>query len=872
MKRQCPVIKIDNLSYTYAENFAKKTEALPKDIPYALKNVSFNIEGGDYIALLGANGSGKSTLLRLIGGLLQPLSSPSAGTLHMHKEASVAIVFQNPDDQIVGSTVEEDLLFGTIQRGWEEGRAREAARRWLDFCGLVHLERRPVSQLSGGEKQRLALASALVSEPSVLLLDEPLAMLNPGSRNSHLDLFDRLHREEGRTLVHITHSLEEALRAKKIIILEAGKLVFNGTRKDFIARLRKKPEPFTLPPALAIETALQKYFPDFNLKKLDPKGVAEEMLLHTGLREFLNRGGQKIDQANGTDTPSMHNNSKNKKEKLAFESKSLSYIYNRGAPDAHRALWALSVQVPQASSLALVGPSGSGKTSLLYHANATLFATEGVVSVFGYDTRDRRLPLDLLRRRANLSVQEAEAALFKTYAADDVATGLRTLKLSPKEEAKRVQRAMKEVGLEPKVFWDRPIRSLSGGEKRKLALAGSFIMDGDFLILDEPSAALDGESRKNIRSLVKKYTEVGKTLLLSTHSMEEAARCNKVLVLNGGRKIAFGNPRFIFGEGWDKGWGIARPWASELMAILKEKVPALRPAEWPLNTEEFLEILIGKKERNKEKTESTQYSFKEGLASPIEISLSKGRYRRRKEDGAIGAFSVNSFGQYLGRPSFLKDLPLLAKGLLLLIPILLLMGTFSLTISFSIFVLLLFAAPLAARIHLGEIFRNLKPAWPFLVFLIFFQLLWPRPGDESKLLYSYGFLHISTEKVLNTLHLVLRVSTFMGLFSLAAATISEREFLRILRALSLPFTPFPRLRAALDLGLQVMLRFIPLLMEEARRIRVAQYARGLGSGEGRGLFSSIRAGLALAVPLMVRSLERAERLAIAIEARMGKKV
>lgn len=919
----------------------------------ALDGVSFAIRSGEYLALLGANGSGKSTLLNLFTGLLDPPAgqlffSASAGLSLSNTDSSgpsplpaepgpldvarsayrdiarrhCALVSQNPDDQIVGSVVEEDCLFGPLQRGVAPERARERVSAWLEFCGLLPLARRQVTRLSGGEKQRLALASALALDAPVLLLDETLARLNPAARSRMLDLFDRLHREEGRTLVHVTHSLEEALRADRVLLLDAGRLVFDGPRSAFLERLKANPAPFARPPALELAARLADRLPALSLCALDPAAVAAALLEEPSLRAALAGGPlrarpQSPASANlppGATGPSAH--PVPSAQNAPFAARGLCHRYASNGPDERPALCDISLDLPPAGSLALLGSSGSGKSTLLYHANAILLATEGSCASFGLDPRDKRVDTTALRRRATLAVQEAESALFERCVADDIAAGLAPLlaarspgrgraRPDPRFLREGVRAAMASVALEPRSFWDREINSLSGGEKRKVALAATLALDGEFLILDEPTAFLDGASASTVRSLLSRIAASGKSLLLSTHDMEEAALCDEVAVLVDGKLVARGPTRRIFGDDWSPNWALARPWACEVASLLNEaavREGRPRPFEgdaWPLNCEELAQALrvymeepsgalgVGSVSGTAVLPDAATSSVAvapaaaapaaTATAAPVSTGAATAaaitagsippRYRRKGE-GELGALSLNSFGQYLDRPSFLRNLSVLPKILLFLIPALALMFSFNVPASLAVLLFVALFAPLAGRVRPLEILRNIRPAWPFLLFLVLFQLLWPRPNDTGTVFYSLGWFAISSTKLLNAGHLLVRVFAFIALFSLAVAVTPEQQIVRVLKALARPFRRWPLVHKSLELGILVTLRFIPLLMEEARRIHIAQYSRGLGYSGSSGPLRRIHGALTLAVPLFVRALERAERLAAAISLRL----
>ena len=205
-----------------------------------LHNFNLSIEEGSFVALLGHNGSGKSTLARLLGGVLRPSEGSvtvagidSADDLQtdLFRE-TVGMVFQNPDNQLVSSIVEEDVAFAPENLGIPNPRLSEIVAESLEAVGMSEYRLHSTSLLSGGQKQRVAIAGALAMSPRLLILDEPTAMLDPAGRESVLRVIHRLHRERGMTVVLITHHMEEAAEADRVIVLNRGSILLDGTPRE----------------------------------------------------------------------------------------------------------------------------------------------------------------------------------------------------------------------------------------------------------------------------------------------------------------------------------------------------------------------------------------------------------------------------------------------------------------------------------------------------------------------------------------------------------------------------------------------------------------------------------------------------------------
>lgn len=235
-------VKIKDLYYTYERSDGEKIEAL--------KGLDLTVHAGEFIAILGHNGSGKSTLARLLNGLLEPLSG-DVEVMGMNTKDSAKIfdirralglVFQNPDNQMVATVVEEDVAFGPENLGLP---SEEIVRRVDHALELVEMERerlRAPHLLSGGQKQRVAIAGILAIDPAIIVLDEPTAMLDPIGRREIMRTLKRLHEEEKKTVILITHFMEEAILADRVVVLSDGKLMMEGTPREIFARTEELTE------------------------------------------------------------------------------------------------------------------------------------------------------------------------------------------------------------------------------------------------------------------------------------------------------------------------------------------------------------------------------------------------------------------------------------------------------------------------------------------------------------------------------------------------------------------------------------------------------------------------------------------------------
>ncbi|WP_425445988.1 energy-coupling factor transporter ATPase [Dethiothermospora halolimnae] len=231
------MINIDNLSYKYVGNE-------DKDV-LAVNDVNLQIQKGEFVVILGHNGSGKSTLAKLINGLLVPSDgnvfvngmNTREEELIWNIRQTAGMVFQNPDNQIVATIVEEDVAFGPENQGIESKEIRRRVDEALKIVGMYKYRTHAPHLLSGGQKQRIAIAGVLAMNPQCIILDEPTAMLDPSGRKEVMNTISKLNREENKTIVHITHYMDEAVNADRIVVMSQGKIILQGTPKEVFSHV-----------------------------------------------------------------------------------------------------------------------------------------------------------------------------------------------------------------------------------------------------------------------------------------------------------------------------------------------------------------------------------------------------------------------------------------------------------------------------------------------------------------------------------------------------------------------------------------------------------------------------------------------------------
>lgn len=559
------VVRLESLSYTY-----------PGSSEPALSDVSLDVGEGDHLAVVGANGSGKSTLVRCLNGLLQPPpgtvsiagSDPSTPSGRIAARKVLSLVFQSPPDQIVASVVEEDVAFGLENLGIPRLEMRARVEGALAAVDLLEERTRSPRFLSSGQQQRLAIAGAIAMRPRVVAFDEATSMIDPMGRVAVLGLMDDLV-ARGIAVIHVTHDMDEAARAKRVAVLSEGRLVFLGSPADLFASDRLDTLRLSRPRSYSAALALG----------LPP--VIGEDATALGRRAVAARTANMELPPKSTRIPSS--------EASAFRLQNVSMTYLAGTESERLAVDSVSLDVPAGTVVALVGRTGSGKSSLLQLLDGLALPDTGVAFSLGVDTAGRAVDLRTVRMRAPLAVQRPESAIFEAYAGDEVAFGPRNQGLSGQPLVDRVRAAMDAAGLPFREYRDRQPRTLSGGMKRRLALASILSLDPEALLLDEPTSALDPASRAEILSLIHGYARSGgasagkpvHTVVMSTHSMEEAAAADLVAVMKSGAVVAFGPPSRIFGDDWDESWGLERPFACQLESAMSSAAHGIDPSGGP---------------------------------------------------------------------------------------------------------------------------------------------------------------------------------------------------------------------------------------------------------------------------------------------------
>lgn len=576
------IIKAAKLAYDYLRYGEEGEEP---EVNRAINEVDLDIQEGQFIAVLGHNGSGKSTLAKHINGLLVP----SEGTLwvdHMDTSSDdiwkirqkAGMVFQNPDNQIIGTVVEEDVGFGPENLGVPTEDIWRRVDESLEAVGMISYRHHSPNKLSGGQKQRVAIAGVMAMHPKCIVLDEPTAMLDPNGRKEVLKAVRELNQKENVTVILITHYMEEVVFADDVYVMDSGNIVMHGTPREIFSRVDElKKYRLDVPQVTLLAYELRKHGLDI------PEGILTIDELVEALQKNTSKPTEnwrkKIAAEFQKETPDSDaflkgaEDFEEQKGNVVLKLDHVTYTYNPGTVYEMHALQDASLEIRQGEFIGVIGHTGSGKSTLIQHLNGLIRPTSGTITFEGDDIWAEKYPLRELRSQVGLVFQYPEHQLFETDVLTDVCFGPKNQNLSKEECLARAKEALQHVGLSEK-YYDKSPFELSGGQKRRVAIAGVLAMNPKVLILDEPTAGLDPKGRDEILDQIAELHKTrGITIILVSHSMEDIAKyVERIVVMNKGVKTFDDVPKKVFAE-YKKleAIGLAAPQITYIMHALKEK-------------------------------------------------------------------------------------------------------------------------------------------------------------------------------------------------------------------------------------------------------------------------------------------------------------
>lgn len=523
-----------------------------------LKGVDITIKKGEFIALLGRNGSGKTTFSKQLNAILRPsegtVTVDEMGTKDADKlyeiRQRVGMVFQNPDNQMVAANVEEEVAFGPENLGMESDTIVARVKQALEQVRMWKRRKTAPNHLSGGQKQRIAIAGILAMHPDYIVLDEPTAMLDPKGRKEVMEALQRLNQEQEMTVILITHDMEEAALASRVILLADGQMRFDG-----------RPEKFFGADALLAEMGMEAPL-SYRVRKLIDSDVFEKKIGDARVEEATIDKREKVAEYDKTGreweaSSELVDKKKNKKAEAETDEKNqallslqhVSYIYSPGTAYEKVALDDVNLSLGKGEIVGLAGHTGSGKSTMIQLLNGLLKPTSGTVTFEGKDIHAKGYSGNYLRSKVGMVFQYPEHQMICDTVWEDVAFGPSKQGLTGEACETRVEEALRFVDLPEKYYQASPLQ-LSGGQKRRVAIAGVLAMHPEYIILDEPAAGLDATGKREIFDRIRRMSrEQGIGVLLVSHSMEDLAEyADRIIVLDDGKKILDDRPAQVFAK------------------------------------------------------------------------------------------------------------------------------------------------------------------------------------------------------------------------------------------------------------------------------------------------------------------------------------
>ena len=553
------MIQIKQLIFKYIRRDIDGNEAGSETV---LDGINLQINEGEFVAILGKNGSGKSTFAKQLNAILRPSdgrvlvdgldSIDDANKYKIRRKAGM--VFQNPDNQMVASVVCEDVAFGPENLGLEPDEINNRVDGALKSVRMWNQSDVATGRLSGGQKQRVAIAGVLAMEPDYIILDEPTAMLDPEGRKEVIDTVVRLNKEKNMTVVLITHNIEEAINADRVIVIENGRVCADD-----------KPDKIFMDKELIDKNGITVPFEYRVWREISGERKAAVKNIEQLADKIAELAGDGVEPYSDDKHTDFRDISVNAEPLLVLND--VSYIYNPNTVYEKIAIKDISVSFKRGEFVGIAGHTGSGKSTLIQLFNGLLSPTNGCVMYEGRDINSKEISKKYVRSKIGMVFQYPEHQMVKDTVYEDVIFGPRNLNLDKEQCEKRAKASLSMVGI-PEEMWDKSPLQLSGGQKRRVAIAGVLAMKPDFIILDEPAAGLDAEGKREIFDWLRKTCvddNIG--IILVSHSMEDIAEyTDRMIVLNDGGLIYDDIPATVFSHSEElRKMGLDVPCAVKLM-------------------------------------------------------------------------------------------------------------------------------------------------------------------------------------------------------------------------------------------------------------------------------------------------------------------
>ena len=515
------LFRIEDLTFTYPE----QSEAV-------LSQINLTLNQGEFLVLFGESGSGKTTLLKMLKRELTP-HGKLTGQVYFNEEKLSALtdkesakrigyVMQNPEAQIVTDKVWHELAFALENLGQTQDTIRRRVGEIANFFGIHHLFESSTANLSGGQKQLINLASIMVMQPDVLILDEPTSQLDPIAATHFINTLKMLNEELGLTIIIVEHRLEEVLRlADRVILLEKGQIILDSVPRQIANELTKEhPLVRALPTAASV-------FLELGYEGKTPLSVKEG-------RDFLSKHYTEA---------SYRHLYEPLKENVVIELKDVYFRYEKKSADI---LEAVNFCLHENEVLSILGGNGSGKTTLLNVLSNQAKAYRGNVFIHGKKIHKYK-GNELFKHNLAVLPQDPQTVFIQKTVYEDyeeIAKVLAYSKEKIKTKIAQVADLLEIEGLLEKHPYD-----LSGGEQQKVALGKILLLEPKILLLDEPTKGIDAFGKENLLKIINDLKAQGLTILIVTHDVEFAARISERVGLFFNKSLlSLTRPNLFFSE------------------------------------------------------------------------------------------------------------------------------------------------------------------------------------------------------------------------------------------------------------------------------------------------------------------------------------
>ncbi|MBC8497909.1 ATP-binding cassette domain-containing protein [Candidatus Bathyarchaeota archaeon] len=520
------IIEVRDLRYSY-----------PNATSPALKGIDLTIDKGEFILLTGPSGCGKTTFCRTLNGLIPHFyngdmeGEVTVTGLNIREHPTyklaqhVGLIFQNPDNQIFALTVEKDVAFGLENQGVPKDKMLEAIGWALETAGIDHLKDRATHEMSGGEKQRLAIASILAMKPKVLVLDEPTSFLDPLGAERIFRVLDTLNKEYEMTILLIEHRVDLATQyVDRVIIFSDGRITNQGSPEEVFTDGATRLAGVGIPRVIELNDRLKSKGILLDRTPLNPTMLVEQ------LRGHIKRGNANRKAVD----PDLDLFTGEQWVNPIIEVEGVSFSY----PSVDKALDDVSLTIHKGEFVAIMGENGAGKTTLVKHLNGLLRPQEGRIKIDGADIAD--LSVANLARKVGLVFQNPDDQLFSENVEEEISFALRNFGFASDVIDKRVDWALNLLDLE-RYRKSSPF-ILSGGERKRVALGSVLAWDPEIVVLDEPTIGQDYAQKERLRHFLMQLRTQGKTIIIVTHDVEFVAECKPRIVLMADGKIIADGP------------------------------------------------------------------------------------------------------------------------------------------------------------------------------------------------------------------------------------------------------------------------------------------------------------------------------------------